>query len=155
METYDSTEDTKKHIEKVGDLLGRFNDELFSRVVHHDESKLESPEKEMYDEYTPKLSATTYGSDEYKQCLKEMGVALKHHYENNSHHPEHYENGVDGMDLLDVIEMFCDWKAASLRHATGDFGKSLEYNKDRFHINPQLHSIFVNTAKNLGWIPQT
>ena len=61
-----------------------------------DNSKLESPEKELFDEYTPKLKDCTYGSDEYKEFLKGLKVALDHHYANNSHHPEHYENGVNG-----------------------------------------------------------
>jgi len=34
----------------------------------------------------------TYGSDEYKECLKQMGVALRHHYLHNRHHPEFWES---------------------------------------------------------------
>jgi hypothetical protein len=65
----------------------------------------------------------------------------------NSHHPEHYSNGIQGMSLLDVIEMLCDWKAAGLRHADGNIFKSLEINKDRYKISTQLYSILFNTAK--------
>ena len=80
-----------------------------------------------------------------------MGIALKHHYEINSHHPEHYEEGIDGMTLFDLVEMFCDWKAASLRHSDGNFISSLEYNKKRFNMDDQLYSIFTNTADILQW----
>ena len=148
---YDSTDDTKEHISTVRQFLALVINDVFWRIEDHDKSKLQEPEKSMYDEYTPKLRSMTYGSDEYKQCLKEMGVALKHHYENNSHHPEHYPNGINGMSLLDLIEMLADWKAAGMRHADGDMQKSLEINKKRFGMSDQLAEIFQNTIKELGW----
>jgi hypothetical protein len=77
-----------------------------------------------------------------------MGEALKHHYRENSHHPEHYENGVDDMDLLDVIEMLCDWMAAVSRMKDGDIEKSIEINADRFGISEQLKSILINTIRS-------
>ena len=148
---YDSTEDTKAHINRVAHLLNLCGDELRYRGDIHDKSKLESPEKEAFDEETPKLKELTYGSDEYKESLKRLGVALKHHYAKNPHHPEHYENGIDGMNLFDVMEMLMDWKAATERHADGDIHKSLQHNKDRFNMSPQLVSIFENTIKLFGW----
>lgn len=150
-ETYDSYQDTRDHQGKVYANMQRIYYELWNRSQVHDDSKLESPEKEIFDAVTPKLRGLTYGSDEYKAALVEMGEALQHHYAHNSHHPEHRSNGVDGMSLMDVVEMFCDWQAASQRHADGDFGKSLEINKQRFAISDQLASIFENTRKELGW----
>lgn len=143
---YDSTADTLKHIKRVNTLLIKFSKVLIDRAIIHDNSKLESPEKELFDKYTPKLKETTYGSDEYKKYLNELQVALDHHYEENSHHPEHYENGVNGMDLFDLVEMFMDWKAASERHEDGDIFKSIEINKERFNLSDQLVEIFKNTA---------
>lgn len=143
---YDSTSDTLRHIKRVAELLTKASQELINRANVHDNSKLESPEKELFDEYTPKLRGTTYGSEEYKQYLAGLKVALDHHYANNSHHPEHYENGVDDMDLFDVIEMFFDWKAATERHADGDIFRSIEINKDRFKMTDQLARVFYNTA---------
>jgi len=147
---YDSTKDTQDHMEKVADLMGRFLVHLAKQGRDHDLSKLESPEKELFDKYTPLLQDTTYGSDEYKQYIREMGEALEHHYENNRHHPEYHEEGIDGMTLIDIVEMFCDWKAASMRHADGDFTVSLEHNRQRFEIDKQLYNIFINTANELG-----
>lgn len=152
MSDYDSTNDTMDHIGKVRTKLFAISNDLSQRAVHHDLSKLKSPEKEIFDAVTPKLKGLTYGSDEYKAALVEMGEALTHHYANNSHHPEHYPEGIDGMTLMDVMEMFCDWKAASERHADGDFAKSLEINRKRFAISDQLASVFENTAKAMGWI---
>lgn len=145
--SYNSKTDTLEHIKTVAKYLSLVSTELLRRASCHDESKLHEPEKSYFDKYTPKLKEVSYGTEEYKACLKELSVALKHHYENNSHHPEHYENGVDGMDLLDVIEMFVDWKAASERHADGDIISSINKNEKRFSMSPQLVSIFKNTVK--------
>ena len=145
--SYDSTTDTLKHIKRVNELLGDASKELISRGQVHDDSKLVDPEKAVFDEYTPKLKNSTYGSDEYNSFLKGMGEGLKHHYENNSHHPEHYENGIDGMDLFDLVEMLIDWKAAGERHANGSLPRSLEMNKERFKIGDQLQQILLNTAE--------
>lgn len=148
---YDSTVDTLKHIKRVSQLLTECSVELIKRANCHDDSKLKSPEKELFDEYTPKLRECTYGSDEYKEYLKELKVALNHHYKHNSHHPEHYENGVNGFDLFDLIEMFMDWKAATERHEDGDIRKSIKINKERFELSDQICDIFRNTANRLNW----
>jgi len=148
--TYDSKADTLDHIRVVNALLKTCCMELLNRAVVHDSSKLESPEKEMFDEFTPKLATCTYGSTEYKQFLKDLKPALDHHYESNSHHPEHYKNGIEDMDLFDVMEMLMDWKAATTRHNDGDIYRSLEINKERFSISDQLYKILFNTIKNMN-----
>jgi hypothetical protein len=148
---YDSSEDTKQHIHRVKNLLYDVIDNLLKRAKMHDLSKLESPEKEIFDEYTPKLKNCTYGSEEYKDFLKGLKVALDHHYSVYDHHPEHTDNGIDGMSLLSLIEMFADWKAATERHADGSLSKSIEINKKRFKISDQLEQVFKNTQKELGW----
>lgn len=151
MEKYDSKADTLLHIKRVAQLLTEAATELIRRANVHDNSKLESPEKELFDVFTPKLKNCTYGSDEYKGFLSELKVALDHHYKENSHHPEHYEAGINGFDLFDLIEMFFDWKAATERHADGDIMKSIQINKDRFKISDQVADILANTAVRLGY----
>lgn len=151
MSDYDSTEDTKDHMFEVDRALNIVIRNLYRRSSVHDESKLDSPEKEAFDRATPELKGLTYGSPEYKAATDRLGAALEHHYAVNSHHPQHYANGVNGMSLLDVIEMFCDWYAAGKRHADGDFTKSLEINERRFGLSIQLAEIFRNTQKELGW----
>jgi hypothetical protein len=91
------------------------------------------------------LRALVYGSDEYKENLKRLKPALDHHYKLNSHHPEHFEYGLHGMTLIDLLEMVSDWKAAVKRHSTGDIKQSLEINTERFAITPQLKNILENT----------
>ena len=148
---YDSRPDTEAHIKRVRVLLREARENLASRQLRHDASKLLPPEKDGFDEYTPKLRDLTYGSDEYKAALAGLKTALDHHYAHNSHHPEHYSNGVNGMSLFDVLEMLLDWKAATERHADGDIVKSLAINKDRFKIDDQLQAILTNTVKEMGW----
>lgn len=146
---YDSRADTLIHIKRVNELLGMCSRELIRRGNIHDNSKLVSPEKEEFDRLTPILKELQFGSKEYQESLNELNIALKHHYENNSHHPQHYNNGVDGMDLFDILEMFMDWKAASERTKDGNILKSIEINKERFKISEQLTNIFKNTVDTL------
>jgi hypothetical protein len=144
-EGYDSRPDTRKHIGEVRRLLSRVIDDFVRRQREHDASKLASPEVEVFDEFTPKLSGSTYGSEEYRGFLAAMKPALDHHYARNSHHPEHYPDGVRGMSLPDVVEMLCDWLAATRRHADGDVKKSIEINQKRFGYGDELKRILLNT----------
>jgi hypothetical protein len=136
---------------QVQQLTAEVTARLASRAAAHDASKLESPEVEAFDEFTPRLHATTYGSDEYKANKAAMADALAHHYAANSHHPEHHAHGINDMSLLDLLEMLCDWKASSLRQDDGDIHRSLEINGQRFHIDEQLQRILLNTINELGW----
>jgi len=138
-------EETMSHVNEVRESVFKFGVELEKRAILHDKSKFHKPELNIFNEYTPKLKEITYGSEEYKQCLKEMKPALEHHYKVNRHHPEHFENGIRGMNLVDIVEMFCDWYAASKRHADGDIKKSIEINQNRFGYSDDLKNIFENT----------
>lgn len=153
--TYDSTADTLRHSLRVGALMGMAITELVDRSVRHDLSKTEPPELQIFNEFTPMLKTSTYGSEEYKGFLEAMGEGLRHHYEHNRHHPEHFPRGVNDMTLVDLVEMLADWKAATERHADGDLERSLEIQRDRFGISDQLTAILRNTAAHFGWIPPT
>lgn len=145
-EHYDSAPETNKHRDFVRMLMYEIAKDIMDRADHHDDSKLLPPEKELFDEYTPKLKGCTYGSPEYHQFLSGLRTALEHHYSENRHHPEHFVNGVNGMNLVDMVEMICDWFAATLRHDDGDINKSLQINKDRFKMDEQTVSILKNTV---------
>jgi hypothetical protein len=146
---YDSTEDTINHINNVQKKINVMVTRIMTCAAVHDVSKLEGIEKKVFDEVTPLLRGLTYGSDEYKAQLKHMGKALDHHYRNNRHHPEHHKNGIADMNLVDVCEMFCDWLAATERHADGDIFQSIEINSKRFNMPPMLASILKNTAREI------
>lgn len=56
------------------------------------------------------------------------------------------KSSVNRMNLLDIVECFCDWKAASLRHDTGNIRKSIEVNTERFGLSQQVAKILENTV---------
>lgn len=138
--------ETWKHIHRISVLLHKVANELLLRSESHDQSKLCDPEVQTFTECTKKLATCTYGSDEYNGFLKEMAPALEHHYANNRHHPEHFKNGINDMNIIDIVEMICDWKAASERHNDGNIRKSIEINANRFGLSPQLVKILENTS---------
>ena len=148
---YDSENATLKHMKRVSELLIEASMEILKRAKEHDESKLSNEEKPYFDEFTPKLASSSYGSDEYKEFLKELKPALDNHYAKNSHHPEHHPNGINDMNLFDIIELFFDWKASGERQNDGNIYKSLEINKKRFNMSDQLIKILENTAKKLNY----
>lgn len=137
---------TLKHRCLVMDFLGIVINELFRRGDTHDQSKLREPELEAFALATPKLAGSTYGSEEYKANLRSIKPAVDHHHQTNRHHPEfHGDLGMRGMNLVDLVEMICDWKAASMRHNDGDIRKSVELNQKRFGYSDDLKAILLNT----------
>ena len=145
--TFDSRPDTWEHIGQVQGLVLGVAQELVRRAWKHDQSKLSEPERSAFDEVTPKLAATTYPSPEYDEAKAELGKALGHHYRHNDHHPEHFEAGIHDMDLIQLLEMLCDWKAAGRRHKDGgDLRRSIETGAERFGYGPELKRILLNTV---------
>ena len=130
--------ETQKHIEKVRKYIRFLTDKLTTRGVEHDATKLQSPEVELFAEYTDQLKNLEYNSEEYKASLAALKPALDHHYATYRHHPEHFADGVNDMNLIDLCEMVADWKAASERQNGGNLIKSIEINAKRFNIDAQL-----------------
>jgi len=155
--TYDSRQDTLDHIYTVRQKIGQVVNDLLARAADHDESKLSEPELSVFNEFTPKLKDSTYGSDEYKDFLKGMSEGLKHHYAVNDHHPEYFTGGVltegiHGMNLVQMLEMLCDWKAATLRHEDGDLRRSIEQNAERFGYGTEIKNLLMQTAVYFDWL---
>lgn len=152
--THDSTQETKDHIYRVRDLMSEAIENLNTRRLAHDKSKLEEPEKSAFDRLLAlKLSDIPYGSDEYRAALRAEQPAIRHHYEVNDHHPEHYPDGigVTGMSLMALLEMLADWKAAGERMKDGSLESSIAHNVGRFSLSADLTNILINTARELGW----
>lgn len=154
MTGYDSTADTLRHSQRVGELMAQPIHELVDRSMCHDRSKTEDPELATFNEFSPKLRDSTYGSDEYKGFLAEMKTGLDHHYAHNRHHPEYFDDGINEMTLVDLIEMLADWRAATEREADGSLDKSLGIQKQRFGISDQLDAVLWNTARHFRWLDE-
>ncbi len=121
--------ETMKHIQLVQHSINILVKHLLDRGEKHDLSKLQDPE--------------------YLDQLKQFQSALDHHYANNRHHPEHHFLGIRGMNLVDVVEMFCDWFASSKRQNDGNLHLSIKKGADRFKMSDDLKCIFENTVELL------
>ena len=153
--SYDSREETLKHIRAVRTNLLEVELNLSMRGMEHDLSKLEDPEKSAFDAIGP--DKPPYNTPEYEQMKELLGPALDHHYSVNDHHPEHHKNaagvgvGVRAMSCMAILEMLADWKAAAEREGK-TLAESLDINVKRFWISVDLEHVIKNTAGELGWI---
>ena len=134
------------HIADVRNNIGKFVTELAARAEVHDQSKLQSPEREVYAENFKELAKTKYATPEYDALLAKVRPALDHHYANNRHHPEHWPKGINDMDLVDLMEMLADWAASTKKNKNGNIHRSIDVNQARFNMTPQLAQIFTNTV---------
>lgn len=137
-------DDLIQHKRWVAENLQIVANELFRRAAVHDNSKFSPEEFEAYEEAFPELQKYAYGTDEFKAALAKIQPAIQHHYSVNDHHPEFFENGIIDMNLIQLIEMVCDWMAAARRSQTGVL-KGMELNRKRFGIGPQLINIIAGT----------
>ncbi len=146
--------DTREHINKVRGYIGEIVFNLQRRSLAHDKSKLEEPEVDGFWEMkqrTP-LSAMEYDSPEYRAALAANQDTLRHHYEHNDHHPEHFEGGWHEMNYLQKLEALADWKAATERHPNGNLGSSIIQKAVRFGYDANEAKCLLETARELGWI---
>jgi hypothetical protein len=150
----DSKPETLKHREEVQVEIAKAITLLAKRAVKHDQSKLESPEVEIFDEYTDKLKDVEYPSPEYDELKRQIKPALDHHYKVNDHHPEYWNGaGLRAMSLICLMEMLCDWIAATKRTKNSNILKSIEENQKRFGYSDELKDILVNTVEELATLP--
>ena len=147
--------DTVRHRARVQALMGELTWLLEARAAEHDLSKTNPPEVEAFNAVTDQLSGLEYGSPEYKDALRDLGPALDHHYAQNRHHPEWHAEGINGMTLLDLVELICDWAAAVERVHAGNLEKSVEINRERFGLTDQIVRIILNTYESMGLLPKS
>jgi len=148
-EKYSCIPETLEHIENVRNAIEKIRKELIIRGLEHDAAKMEESEVSYFDKYTPLLKTMEYGSPEYTDSLEKLKPALEHHYATYRHHPEFYADGVKDMNLVDIMEMFCDWYAASMRTKNGNMQNSIDISCKRFNICPDLKQIFINSVELL------
>lgn len=140
--------DTFEHIKEVTKNINVIIKELLNRAEIHDDSKFEPEELNIFAE-AKLLSDIEYGSQEYKENMQQIKPATEHHFSKNRHHPQYWPNGINDMNLVDLIELLADWKAATLRNKNGNLVKSIEINTEKYNISPQLKQILENTVREL------
>lgn len=146
---YDSRIETFQHRHTLQELVWRAIKKLWRRALDHDLTKLDSPEREVYDRFPERAP---YGTDAYRLRLLEMTAALQHHYAHplNRHHPEHFPNGgCANFTLLDYLECVLDWWATSLKQPGGDIRASIEANQRRFGFSDDIKNMLLQTLKEL------
>jgi hypothetical protein len=148
----DSTEETLDHIDQVQARLHDVVTNLSRRSSQHDHSKLEEPERSGFDAGAEYFRTVKYGTPEYRAALDNLRPTIEHHYRVNDHHPEHFPGGIQDMNLLQLLEMLCDWKASTERKSGVSLRKSLEINRERFQIPDALFRCIESTAEELGWL---
>lgn len=138
--------ETRSHIHRVQELMYRLVNLLLERCETHDKSKLSEPEKSGFEKmdsepYYP------YGSQEYFDKLERYAPILEHHYKLNPHHPEHYSGFIAEMDLLDILEMVCDWASRRGGLCENEMISLVEQQSERFSIPSELSNILLNTMQ--------
>ena len=148
--------DVRKHQQAVAVLMTAVAQAILDRGMRHDATKHGLNEADAYVDPVWQLNTgeVAYGSDEYKKLIAQMGEGLKHHYEYNDHHPEYFEkhsaqtlnDPIRCMDLFVLLEMCCDWIAASQRR-NNDPMLAMDQLTKKYPIDEQLAVIIRNTVQ--------
>lgn len=138
-----------RHIELVKKSMLSFSRQLEERAQLHDLSKFKEDEFGGFVEINRVAREHPYGSEEYKASIKDNNT-ISLHYSRNTHHPEyHPKGGINQMGLLDLIEMICDWKAASETYGQVSFEEAVNISIDRFKPNGYKEYVIRMIAREL------
>lgn len=149
METYNSSTSsyTLEHINRVKSKMEFFASVLATRGANHDSSKLTEPEYSgwLAMDQEPRYP---YGTKKYYDKMRRYKEVLEHHYSINSHHPEHFEDPSTQMDLVDLIEMLCDWFSYSNDISWLEGYDTINSQCTRFGLNDTIRHLLLNTFRN-------
>jgi hypothetical protein len=128
--------------------MNQFIQDLVKRAEEHDNSKFSEEEFPGLVAAMDEIKQFPYGTPEYEAMRLKHQKTFMAHYRKNRHHPEHHSKGIEDMTLTDVVEMFCDWKAASMRAGNqGSMEGSIRIGAEKYNLHPVLVKILENTAK--------
>lgn len=133
-----------KHKESVKNRLLFLIAELKKRADVHDDSKLRSPEVNYLIEMD-KEGKVKYGSDAYFEKMKRWECFFNHHYKENTHHPDHYQLGVDDMNIADLCEYMIDVVSYFEDLHVADAINTIDAQQERFGLSDQLANVLKNT----------
>lgn len=125
-----------RHNRLVASYLVKLANALEERAIMHDASKFATDEFAGFVRINQIAREHEYGSPEYRKSIKETGV-VPLHYSRNPHHPEHYEDGINDMSIVDLVEMIADWKAASETYGQTSLEGALKIHTERFGLKPE------------------
>lgn len=130
-----------RHRDNIQTALSRIVNEIEERGLRHDLSKFKEDEAEGFVRINKTARNCEYGSEEYENTMvKEKGEdgCITKHFSRNRHHVEFHDSAHD-MTFIDIIEMVCDWWAASKTYGTNTLQKKLPELKEQGDFSePQL-----------------
>lgn len=147
---------TNQHINRVKSILIKmkgfygFSEELLKeRGEDHDRSKFFDPEKipYIYLSWWHKCKRENINYQYPANVENEVKLAVKHHLDNNSHHPESHNN-INEMSTLDLVEMVCDWTAMSQEYGKDSCYSFAIENIEKWNFcNEKKEEIFLIIAE--------
>lgn len=123
-----------QHKSRVAFFLREIARRLEKRADIHDDSKFSLGEFEGFSRLD-NARKYEYGSSEYEAIVHDNNAAQLH-VSRNQHHPEYWPGGVDDMNMIDIIEMLCDWEVArQMRDTEENIDKTWQVRKKRFDLS--------------------
>lgn len=116
-----------RHRDNIRTALKNVSQRLEKRGLRHDLSKFKEDEAEGFVRINKTARNYEYGSDEYEESMaKEKGEngCITLHFSRNRHHPDYHESTSD-MSFIDIVEMVCDWWAATQTYGTNTLEEKL------------------------------
>ena len=138
-----------EHQQKVGAVMQKVISELMDRALKHDDSKFTTQQLRdnlvtLPDKWGIQAEGHGYHSPEQEEHRKRFAPEIHRHRSAHPHHPEHFGNDVNKMNLIDLMEMLCDWYASA-----PDIDQSIDENSCDYKIDPHITQILKNTARKL------
>lgn len=132
----------------VHDKLNVIGRELFARARNHDNSAMGSPEVEVYRRYFDNYMEFRPGDPRREEVIANMAPAIGHHFLANDHHPEHFDKGLDDMDLIQITHFLADMMSCSEQEQV-DIYELLEMARNRYSMSDQMYHILCNSVKKI------
>jgi len=136
----------KEHKKIVTNLINFVIMELHNRKNTHDDSSLDPEEAEIMAHYPKFIKDDSYINGENQAYINTIKGALDIHFQKNRHHPEYFKNGIKDMNLIDIIEMLCDWKAMTPDNE--DIISVIKQYKKIYNFSDDLMNILINTVNS-------
>lgn len=138
-------EDQNTHVEIVQRLCLMAANFLMEIALGHDKSKFSNEEYATFINSKSALDGAEKGPDkDYKEWC--TSNAIRHHVQNNRHHPEFWDAISVDMPFLEVVIMYFDWVARTLQRG-GDYEDFREYNMAKLTNQPTARAIILSLEK--------
>lgn len=139
-----TTKSIRNHKRNVRKRMLFIADEIIKRADMHDDSKLDYPELGWL-VAMDKEGRAPYGSEAYFEKMKRWDCFFKHHYRENTHHPDHYDDKTYGMNIIDIVEMMCDVISYFDELESTKAFEIIDEQAERFGLSEELASILKAT----------